>query len=204
MSCFICFFFFCPGCYNFHIWQIAFIIHVKFVFCGVTSFLNDHNIQIDCAMDVCTRLVIQAWRKFTSFSSLDIVCKSNVHIRRSEDVQYVFWTSYVRSVYVLCPEGQLLHVQHNLFLMACGTYLHNLWEWTLYWTTHSEANGFRFWSHLVKEPSAENFTFCAVWLGFETCLVLFLSSNNDGFQDKSFTLLDNVYTRKKSFLIMKN
>ena len=27
------------------------------------------------------------------------------YIRRSEDVQYVFWTSYVRSVYVLCLRG---------------------------------------------------------------------------------------------------
>ena len=29
------------------------------------------------------------------------------YMRRSEDAQGVFWTSYVRSIYVLCPVGYL-------------------------------------------------------------------------------------------------
>ena len=28
------------------------------------------------------------------------------YIRRSEDAQDVFWTSYVRSIYALCPGGK--------------------------------------------------------------------------------------------------
>ena len=28
-----------------------------------------------------------------------------MHIRRSEDIQNVFWTSYVRSIYTLCLRG---------------------------------------------------------------------------------------------------
>ena len=31
------------------------------------------------------------------------------YIRRSEDVQDVFWTSYVRSIYVLCLRGRSIH-----------------------------------------------------------------------------------------------
>ena len=30
------------------------------------------------------------------------------YIRRSEDVQDIFWTPYVRSIYVLCPGGSCL------------------------------------------------------------------------------------------------
>ena len=45
----------------------------------------------------------------------------------------------------------------------------------------------------------KNFTFCAVWLGFEICIAQFLSSNNDGFyKDKFFILLDNAYIRKRT------
>ena len=32
-----------------------------------------------------------------------------MYIRRSEDVLGVFWTSYVRSIYVLCLRGGLIH-----------------------------------------------------------------------------------------------
>ena len=35
------------------------------------------------------------------------------YIRRSEDVLDVFWTSYIRSIYVLCPEG---HFQKYSFI----------------------------------------------------------------------------------------
>ena len=35
------------------------------------------------------------------------------HIRRSEDVSDVFWTSYVLSVYVLCLRGDFRKVQRE-------------------------------------------------------------------------------------------
>ena len=34
-----------------------------------------------------------------------VAFKVYTHIRRSEDAQDIFWTSYVRSIYVLCPGG---------------------------------------------------------------------------------------------------
>ena len=37
--------------------------------------------------------------------SVDTGPKLSVYIRRSEDVLDVFWTSYVRSIYVLCLRG---------------------------------------------------------------------------------------------------
>ena len=42
------------------------------------------------------------------YAKFDIPWTQNVnwtYLRRSEDVQDVFWTSYVRSIYVLCLEG---------------------------------------------------------------------------------------------------
>ena len=40
------------------------------------------------------------------------------YIRRSEDVQDVFWTSYVRSIYVLCP-GDPVFKRRGFYETAC-------------------------------------------------------------------------------------
>ena len=52
---------------------------------------------------------------FLTQSSQDV---NWTYIRRSEDIQDVFWTSYMRSVYVLCRLGSetyfFLHIHNHL------------------------------------------------------------------------------------------
>ena len=60
-------------------------------------------------------------------------------IRRSEDVQDVFWTPYVRSIYVLCLGTIFLHEMHEI-------------QWREGWNLHPVSS---FWSALRSALNAE-------------------------------------------------
>ena len=49
-----------------------------------------------------------------------------------------------------CAQGGIVARLKWYFPIVVCYFLHNLREWTLHWTTYSEANGLQFWSYLLK------------------------------------------------------
>lgn len=158
-------FIFCPGCYNFHIWQIALFV-LNIFFGGVKSFLNDRNIQIDCTLGVCKRLVIQAWCKFTSYAP-------SLSGQRTQ-TKYTFKTFRRCPVHLLnvlctsCAQGRIAARLKWYFPIGVCYFppqfarvnltLNHVFrsKWSAVLVIFTEV--------ILRR---KNFTFCAVWLGFE-------------------------------------
>ena len=179
--------------------KLPLLFVLNMFFGGVTSFLNDHNIQIDFTLDVCTKLVMQAWCKFTSYAP------SPSGQRTQTERTYKSFRRYpVRLLNVLCTScaqgGIIASLKWYFPIGVCylppqfarvNLTLNHVFrrKWSVALVTFTE--GILSGKNLL--------TFCAVWLGFEICIAQFLSSNNDGFyKDKFFILLDNAYIRKRT------
>ena len=63
-----------------------------------------YDVKLECFLHYCAyffRCWFKVSRVFTNWTQ----GINWTNIRRSEDVQNLFWTSYVRSIHVLCPRG---------------------------------------------------------------------------------------------------
>ena len=54
------------------------------------------------------------------------------YIRRSEDVQHAFWTSYVRSIYALCPRGPPYILTEWKYYHIRNCHIRKLFSYTKY------------------------------------------------------------------------
>ena len=120
------------------------------------------------------------------------------YIKRSEDVQDVFWTSYVRSIYVLCLRGRIDIMSNTSIvtfklLLKKQQILQNCFPLLRFFSVASMRSSYAFCIHLIS------FLLCDTMSGFPSvfipnCINVRINSAVPNFS-KQLSILSGIFSK---------